>query len=337
MPERAEEVAEAAATPRMAYPLRAEWPCPKRLAQRHRDGMAVHVWQHEMDPRFPLAVLEYRVRADGDPMHWHDHFEIALVLEGRGEFRFGRRVVPAHAGDVFFIDGSQPHVALAAAACSMRLLLVLFQPELIAAPGCRDLDLGYLAPFRLEEQGGWPHLWHGSPPAAEVAAALGELQRICERDDPGERQLADATLRRALALANRARPDAQRPAAARAAGDRREQIRPVLTYVDQHRCENVTLADVAEVIHVSPSRMRHLFKDVTGVGFKEYVTQVRMAEAKRLLLSTDLSVAETARAVSYTNLHQFYKVFYRSCAMSPGEYRRYYMPAGGEVVAVPGA
>ncbi len=99
----------------------------------------------------------------------------------------------------------------------------------------------------------------------------------------------------------------------------------MLTYVDQHRCENVTLADVAEVIHVSPSRVRHLFKDVTGVGFKEYVTQVRMAEAKRLLLSTELSVAETARAVSYTNLHQFYKVFARSCALSPAQYRRYYL------------
>ena len=39
-------------------------------------------------------------------------------------------------------------------------------------------------------------------------------------------------------------------------------------------------------------------------------------------------MAEIARAVSYTNLHQFYRVFYRSCAMSPGEYRPYYTPAG---------
>jgi two-component system response regulator YesN len=92
----------------------------------------------------------------------------------------------------------------------------------------------------------------------------------------------------------------------------------------------VTLDDVAEVVHVSPSRVRHVFKDVTGVSFKEYVTQVRVAEAKRLLLSTDLSVAEIARVVSYTNLHQFYKVFYRSCSMSPGEYRRYYTPTGGD-------
>ena len=73
-----------------------------------------------------------------------------------------------------------------------------------------------------------------------------------------------------------------------------------------------------------------MFKDVTGVSFKEYVTQVRVAEAKRLLLSTDLSVSEIARAVSYTNLHQFYKVFYGRARCR--KYRRYYTPAGGEAV-----
>jgi YesN/AraC family two-component response regulator len=81
--------------------------------------------------------------------------------------------------------------------------------------------------------------------------------------------------------------------------------------------------------------VRHVFKDVTGVSFKEYVTQVRIAEAKRLLLGTELSVADVARGVSYSNLNQFYKVFHRSCGMSPGEYRRYYLPAGSDAALVP--
>ena len=171
--------------------------------------------------------------------------------------------------------------------------------------------------------------------AGEVALALHQLRAIWDRHDPAEHHLADATLRLALALANR-QPGVDGTAeAARAAADRRARIRPVLAYVDDHCRERFTLGDVSELVHVSPSRVRHVFKDVTGVSFKEYVTQVRVAEAKRLLLGTDLSVAEIARSVSYTNLHQFYKVFHRACAMSPGEYRRYYTPAGGEVVPVP--
>jgi AraC-like DNA-binding protein len=295
--------------------------------------MAVYVWQQALEPEFPLAVLEYVARGDADRMHWHDHLEIAVVLEGRGAFLFGRRALEAEAGDIFFIDNSQPHVALANPGTQLRLLLVLFRPELIAGPGCRELDMGYLAPFRGDERVASPRIGAGSALAAEVLPVLCELRQTWERHDPAERHLADATLRRALALVNRHRGAGSMAAAARAAADRREQIRPVLAYVDLHCRESITLDDVAEVVHVSPSRVRHVFKDVTGVSFKEYVTQVRVAEAKRLLLGTDLSVAEIARAVSYTNLNQFYKVFYRSCAMSPGEYRRYYTPAGGEPAA----
>ena len=297
--------------------------------------MAVYVWQQDLDPGFPLAVLEYEAQGDRDRMHWHDHLEIALVLEGRGAFLFGRRALPAEPGDVFFIDNSQPHVAVgedvevaAAGSPPLRLLLVLFRPELIAGPGCRELDLGYLAPFRVDGRMASARIRGGSPLAAELAPVLRELRETWERRQPGERHLLDATLRRALGLAIRERGSGCGDAAARAAADRREQIRPVLAYVDRHCRESITLDEVAEVVHVSPSRVRHVFKDVTGVGFKEYVTSVRVAEAKRLLLSTDLSVADVARAVSYTNLHQFYRVFYRSCAMSPGEYRRYYTPAG---------
>jgi len=296
--------------------------------------MAVYVWQQDMEPAFPLAVLEYPVRGDHDPMHWHDHFEIALVLDGSGSFLFGRRRLDAASGDLFFIDNSQPHVALAAPGTTMRLLLVLFRPELLAGPGCRELDLGYLAPFRVDERTWSPRVPGGSPLAERLAPVLHELQAIHQRHDPAERHLADATLRLALALVNRERHEAA-SLTARVAADRREQIRPVLAYVDRNCRDSITLEDVAELVHVSPSRVRHVFKDVTGVSFKEYVTSVRVAEAKRLLLSTDLSVAEIARRVSYTNLHQFYKVFYRSCAMSPGEYRRYYTPAGGDPVTPP--
>ena len=296
-------------------------------------GMAVHVWPQDMEPDFPLAVVEYTAREAGDPMHWHDHFEIAVVEEGRGVFMFGRRALTAESGDIFLIDDSQPHVALADPGASLRLLLVLFRPELIAGPGCRELDLGYLVPFRADERAAGPRIRAASALAAEVAPVLEQLRTVWKRHDPSERHLADATLRLALALVTRQRGGRAHAGAARAAAGRRDQIRPVLAYVDGHCRESITLEDVAGLVHVSPSRVRHVFKDVTGVSFKEYVTQVRVAEAKRLLLATDLSVAEIARAVSYTNLHQFYKVFHRSCAMSPGEYRRYYAPGRGDGAA----
>ncbi len=292
--------------------------------------MAVHVWQQPLDPGFPLACLEYEVHGAADPMHWHDHLEIAQVLGGRGQFGLGGRSLPAEPGDVFFVDNSQPHVAHGRPGSVMRLLLVLFRPELIAGPGGREFDLGYLAAFRPDDPGVSPRIAGGTPLAAQIAEVLGELSRIWQGREPGEQQLADAKLREVLALVNRQRRSRPAAVGSRATFSRRDLIRPVLAYVDEHCREPITLEQVAAVAHVSPSRLRHVFKEVTGVGFKEYVTQLRVAEAKRLLVSTRLSVAEVAQAVSYTNLSQFYKVFDRTTSMSPAEYRRYYTRAAGE-------
>ncbi len=222
-----------------------------RLADAYGPAMAVYVWQQEMDPCFPLVVLEHVAQGDRDRMHWHDYLEVALVLEGRGAFLFGRRTLRAEVGDIFFIDNSQPHAALADQGTSLRLLLVLFRPELIAGPGCRELDLGYLAPFRIDERTASPRVPGGSTLAEEVAPVLRELRATWERHDPAELQLADATLRRALALVNRHRGPGSGAAAARAAADRREQIRPVLAHIDRHCRESISLDDVAEIVHVS--------------------------------------------------------------------------------------
>ena len=262
-------------------------------------------------------------------MHWHDHLEIAQVLEGRGRFGLGGRSLPAEPGDVFFIDNSQPHVAHAASGTSMRLRLVLFRPELIAGPGCRELDLGYLAAFRPDDRAVSPRVRGDAELASELAPVLAELAAIPPRRHRAERQLADAKLREVLAVANRRLGSRTTAPGSQTAATRRDLIRPVLAHVEEHYREPITLREVADVVHVSPSRVRHVFKEVTGVGFKEYVTQLRVTEAKRLLVSTELPVAEVAQAVSYSNLSQFYKVFDRTTSMSPADYRRYYTPATG--------
>jgi AraC-like DNA-binding protein len=297
--------------------------------------VTVFFWQHDLDPVFPLSVLEYETGAADDQMHWHEYLEIAVCLQGTGRFQFGRRSYPAEPGDVFLIDNAEPHVCVAEPPARMRLLLTLFRPELVAAPGCRSFDTDYLAPLL---QGGHPfanRLPAAGAAASELRPILLELRTIWDRQDPADRHLLDANLRRALAvLVRHARAGETAPDEQAATGDRREHVRPVLSYVEEHFRESLTLGQVSEHVHVSASRVRHLFKDATSVGFKEYVTSLRLSEAKRLLLTTDICVQEVAYTVGYTNLNQFYKVFQRYSSMSPADYRRYYQRSGGPEIVL---
>jgi hypothetical protein len=66
--------------------------------------VAVYVWQQELEPDFPLAVLEYASRGDGDRMHWHDHLEIAVVLEAEAS-SLGQRALAAEISGIFIDTG----------------------------------------------------------------------------------------------------------------------------------------------------------------------------------------------------------------------------------------
>src|SRR5512146_3282165 len=171
-------------------------------ADRRPDSrdVAVFNWAQALDPDFPLAVLDFRTEGDRDRMHWHEYLEIALCLEGTGRFLFGRRTHPIEPGDIFLVDNSHPHVALPDAGGALRLLLVLFRPELVAGPGCRAFDSGYLGPFRVADEHALQRIPGSSPLAAELCPILRELAEVSARHDPDDRHVLDAILRLALGL-----------------------------------------------------------------------------------------------------------------------------------------
>ena len=93
-------------------------------------------------------------------------------------------------------------------------------------------------------------------------------------------------------------------------------------YLQEHLSEEISLAVLAEKFHLNPQYISQLFKSEIGVGFLAYLTNVRMENAKRLLLSTDLSVAEVADRSGYADYRVFTKAFKKAENVTPSQYRR---------------
>ncbi|MCF7946653.1 MAG: response regulator [Spirochaetia bacterium] len=85
--------------------------------------------------------------------------------------------------------------------------------------------------------------------------------------------------------------------------------------------EPITLADVADRVYVSPQYLSALFKEETGMNFSDYLTELRMRAAKRLLEKQVFKVHEISRMVGYTDSNYFSKVFKRIIGVSPGAYK----------------
>ena len=106
--------------------------------------------------------------------------------------------------------------------------------------------------------------------------------------------------------------------------DKQEEraITGITRYLQEHLAEEISLSVLAEQFHLNPQYISQLFKSEIGVNFLVYLTNIRMEKAKKLLLSTALSIAEVAEQSGYGDYRVFTKVFKKSEGITPSQYRR---------------
>lgn len=101
-----------------------------------------------------------------------------------------------------------------------------------------------------------------------------------------------------------------------------QAIQTAAAYICRNFDRTIMLDDLAEMVHMSPTYFSRKFKKVTGLGFKEYLNQIRIREASLLLLKTDASVTEIACRCGFNDGNYFGDAFRKVKGMSPGQYRK---------------
>ena len=102
-------------------------------------------------------------------------------------------------------------------------------------------------------------------------------------------------------------------------------------YLQEHLSEEMSLAILSEEFHLNPQYISQLFKNEIGVGFLTYLTNIRLEKAKKLLLSTSLSVARIAEQSGYSDYRVFTKVFKKSEGITPSQFRRDFLENAASV------
>jgi AraC-like DNA-binding protein/ligand-binding sensor protein len=92
-------------------------------------------------------------------------------------------------------------------------------------------------------------------------------------------------------------------------------------YIEQHRNEELSLADVAKAAGASVFHFCKVFHKATGLKFTDYVARMRLEDARNRLLNPNLRVSEIAYDVGFQSLTQFNRTFKRVFGQSPTEFR----------------
>ncbi|TFE19646.1 bifunctional transcriptional activator/DNA repair enzyme AdaA [Cohnella luojiensis] len=100
-----------------------------------------------------------------------------------------------------------------------------------------------------------------------------------------------------------------------------EWVSQMASVIESRYAEDLTLGKLADIFHGSPYHLQRTFKRIQGVSPSEYLLRTRIAKAKQLLASTDLSMMDIALSVGIANTSHFSTQFLRRTGMTPTQYR----------------
>jgi len=111
-------------------------------------------------------------------------------------------------------------------------------------------------------------------------------------------------------------------------GDQKQStdiMKNVKEYIERNFWDsNLNLDQVADIFNVSPFHLSREFKKYTGLNFVEYVSFLRINEAKQLLAKTDLKIKDIVSKIGYNDVSNFIRKFKISEGITPGQYRELY-------------
>lgn len=101
-----------------------------------------------------------------------------------------------------------------------------------------------------------------------------------------------------------------------------KKISEIIAYINLNYMYDIGLDSVAEKFFISTAHLSRSFKKVTGFSFIEYLNNLRIKEAQKLLGETALSISEIGKKIGYQNSTHFDRVFKSITGSSPREYRK---------------
>lgn len=299
-----------------------------RLSGRRLEGAPVYEYVRTPGTP-PVSVLRFSGAElpVGDPAdehaHAHDFLVLAYFERGAGALRLDNQVWPVAPGDAFVIaPGEVVRVAPGDHVQAAEGWTVFFPPEVIAS-GSSGPFLAWRAhpllfPFVGRAAGGAQRL--RVPPrerpvwAGHVAAIERELRE--PRDGSTEAVLAHLTL--LLVSVSRVSVDLGH--------DLRLRNEPLLAavfeFIEERYHDPVSLADIAESVALTPGHLTTVVRRKTGRTAQQWLTERRMAEARRLLRETDHTVEAIATCTGYRQPSFFIKQFKHHHADTPAAWRR---------------
>ena len=254
------------------------------------------------------------------PPHSHYTLELSMILSGEGEYWVDGRVYPMQAGDIVLLSNDESHCMRNTGHCMLQNAALEFEPRFIwTNPSC-SFQQDFLSVFFHRSQPFCNRLDRENTAFPSIQQQFLQMQEEFVNPQPHGEAVVKARLMGILADILRYY-DIVQPLPSYH-DQRYTGMEQVLTYISEHYSEPISLATLADILHVNKTYFSQVFRERNGISPHEYIVKMRIAAASQQLKSSDDSVLEIAQSCGFNSLSNFYSAFKRITGKSPTQYRQ---------------
>jgi AraC family transcriptional activator of pobA len=280
------------------------------------------------DPSYPLNIFHNHsnVLYPGEPvlhMHWHDHVEIIVMMEGQAIFHIDSHPYEAKPGDIIIIPPGALHVGYSSCIGTLSYFAIVFNASLFKHHAYDPRHLLYISPY-LEGTLRFPirispddagHLY--------LSTILTEIMNEFSSQKLAYELIIQSQMYTLLTLLSRQyMPSQQSDKPIHNHVRNLERFKKLLLYIDEHYAESITVTKAASIVNLNPYHFCKIFKKTTGSTLVEYINWIRIHTAERLLLESDLNITEISEQIGIGNPNYFTKLFKQYKGASPSQWRK---------------
>ena len=257
------------------------------------------------------SVVEFRRREMFD--HKHLDFEISLILEGSGVYRFKDFDCRFNKGDVFVLGSNQVHcITEVDGDCGMKLFNIQFESRLFWDSSSSVLNERHLQLFNNRCQ----RFESSSDISERMRRRIEELRIETHERTAGHEIRIYAAL---IALIGELVSIYELPQIDVQSSDY-SSIGQAMRYIDEHLADDLTLDGISAEAGYSKNYFSALFTSLNGLSPWDYIIIRRIEHGKRLLSAPHASITEVACKCGYRNISNFNRQFKRLAGCTPREY-----------------
>lgn len=274
--------------------------------------VVMNMHSHEYTKEVSLDYGMASVSVDMPTTHSHECHELYYLLSGHRRYLIGSNIYDVSPGNVVLIP---KHCLHRTTACGTqghaRYVAYFYEPYLC----------DFVSGIGQDAFGDLMHSGCLQLPDAQkhyVASLLRKMEQESSSDTPYNRVALKLYMQDILLCLLRYGKPCGESLSGNAA-----KIQEVAHFICENYGDDITLSTAASMACMEKTYFSRSFKEITGFGFREYLTRIRLLAAKQLLQDTNLSISDIALKCGFSSSNYFGDVFQRYNHSSPREFRKH--------------